>query len=647
MKWLKSIMAVVVSMSMMLSLVLTMVSAYPVNAQSITFLPGTYTGISEEGYGGQVEATVTVSETKIEDIVVAAEAETPEIGGNAMTKIAGEILASQSLAIDTVSGATLSSNAILSAVLMALTEAGGDMDYLTDPANKVEVEVALQEDITTNVVVVGAGGAGLAAALEVANAGMDVVILEQMPMVGGNTLRATGGMNAAETDVQTALGIEDSIETFYNDTLEGGHGINDPDLLRVMVENSAEALHWVNELGAELTDVSFSGGATNARIHKPEDGSAVGPVIIEVLETNLAELGIEAMLETEATELIQNEEGRIIGVKAATADGQEFIINADAVILATGGFGANMTMVEEYNPELVGFETTNAPGAMGSGILMAQSVGADTFQMDQIQIHPTTQPGTGKLYTEGLRGDGAILVNKEGLRFIDELKTRDVVSQAILSQTDGEAYLIVNQDLVDQNASMAGYIAQGDAIEGADISELASNLQLDLEALQATLESYNAAQASGVDEEFGRENMTMSLAEGPYYALTVTPSIHHTMGGLKIDVHTHVLNVDGDIIPGLYAAGEVTGGVHGGNRIGGNAVLDIIVFGRIAGQTSVAEIQADLGEGVILEEVSSEEDEISEEITAEESEEMTSESETESVSQSTPESESQPEESQE
>ncbi|UUX34799.1 flavocytochrome c [Fundicoccus culcitae] len=617
MKGVKKLLSVLMVSMMVLAIVFPVFT--PVGAQGLTFNPGTYVGVSDEGFAGSVEATVTVSENAIESIVVASDGETPDIGGNAMTMIAEEIVANQSLAVDTVSGATLSSNAILAAITDALTQAEGDIDYLTDEANRAEVAVVEQEDIYTDVVVVGGGGAGLTAALEAVNNGANVVLLEKMSMLGGNTLRATGGMNAAETDVQEALGIEDSVEVFYQDTLEGGHGINDPDLLRVMVENSAEALSWVNDLGAGLTDVSFSGGATNPRIHKPEDGSAVGPLIVRVLEVALSQQGVEPMLEVEATALIQDETGRVIGVTAVNKDGVEFNVYADAVILATGGFGANQEMVEEYNPELVGFGTTNAPGALGQGIEMALAVGADTVDMEQIQIHPTTQPGTGKLYTEGLRGDGAILVNKEGQRFIDELKTRDVVSQAILAETDGEAYLIVNQELVDQNASMASYIEQGDAIAGATVEELAANLSMDAATLQATLDAYNEAQASGVDEAFGRENMTMSLAEGPYYALLVTPSIHHTMGGLHIDTNTHVLNTEGEIIPGLYAAGEVTGGIHGGNRIGGNAVLDIVVFGRIAGQTAVAEINGAVEtEASDEEEVAEETEEVTEEETTEE-----------------------------
>lgn len=570
-------------------LLISGVTPLSVRAQEQAMTPGTYEA-SADGYGGPVKVSVTVSETEIQSIEVTADNETAAIGGEAISGLVEKIVANQSIGMDTVSGATISSVALLTALESALTEAGADLDALKKP---VESTTGTIEDINVDVVVIGAGGAGLAAAIEAKEAGKEVVVLEQMPIVGGNTNRATGGMNASETSVQAELGIEDSNKIFYDDTFKGGHEINDPDLLWNMVIHSAEAIDWVNELGANLDDVSFSGGATNARIHKPKDGSAVGPILVSVLAKRLEELDVPIHLETKATKLLQNEDGGLTGVEAETADGQSLTVHAGAVVLATGGFGANQEMVIENDESKDGFETTNHPGADGSGIIMAQEIGADTYQIDQIQIHPTTQPGTGKLYTEGLRGDGAILINKDGKRFIDELDTRDVVSAAIIEQKDSVAYLVVNQALVDSNKSLKGYIDAGDAVKGETPAELAEGLEMDPATLEATLATYNEAQASGNDAEFGRENMSASLAEGSYYAIQVTPSIHHTMGGLKIDPNTHVYNIEGEIIPGLYAAGEVAGGVHGGNRIGGNAVTDIIVYGRIAGQKAAAYIDGD------------------------------------------------------
>lgn len=553
------------------------------------FTPGTYEGVSK-GHGGEITAKVTVSADKIEKIEISADDETGSIGGGAVDQLTTEIIGTQSLAVDAVSGASESSAGIIEAVTLALEQAGADIEALKDPANKLAVVEERQEDVTVDVVIVGSGGAGLSAAVEAKEAGKTVVVLEQMPIIGGNTNRATGGINAAESSVQKELGIKDSKETFYQDTLKGGHGINDPELLRTLVDKAPEAVDWLNELGAGLAKVTLSGGATNPRIHQPADGSAIGPIVVDVVSKKLEELQVEIMLNTKATKLIEKD-GTVVGLEAIDKNGNPFTVNAKAVVLATGGFGANSEMVEKYRPDLKGFNTTNHAGATGSGIVMAQEVGADLMQIDQIQIHPTTDPNTGYLFTEGLRGDGAILVNKESKRFTDELLTRDVVSQNILKQTDGVAYLIVNQEMAGSIKALSGYIKDGYATKGDDIASLATAVGIDSAALEETMETYAGYVRNGKDEEFDRQHLTQTLEVGPYYAIPVTPSIHHTMGGLKIDKQTHVLSTEGQVIPGLYAAGELTGGVHGGNRIGGNAVADIVIFGRIAGQTAAAEIK--------------------------------------------------------
>lgn len=541
---------------------------------------GSYSG-SAEGYAGDVAVEVTLENNEIKDIKT-DHGETASLGGEAISTLTDEVITHQSLNVDTISGATVSSNAFIAAVTNALEAAGVSIDSFNKEVAKEQREVT---DQATDVVVIGAGGAGLTAAIESAEAGADVIVLEQMPVIGGNTNKATGGMNASETSVQEELGIEDSNETFYNDTLEGGHGLNNPDLLTTMVEKSADALDWLNSLGTDLNDVSYSGGATNPRIHKPEDGSAVGPLIIEKLSTHLEELSVPVMLESKVVNINQTD-GKITGVDVETTDGQTFTVTADAVIIATGGFGSNKELIAEYDEVKAEFNSTNHPGALGSGIVMGEELGADTVHMDQIQTHPTTNPETGDLYTEGVRGDGGILVNKEGKRFIDELKTRDVVSEAIINQTDSIAYLTVSQNIADINKSLQGYIDGGSAVEGETIEDLANELDMDPAVLENTITSYNEAVATGNDTEQGRESLSNSLEEGPFFAIPVTPGIHHTMGGLKINTNSEVLDTNDEVVTGLYAAGEVTGGIHGGNRIGGNAVLDIVVFGRVAGQNA-------------------------------------------------------------
>lgn len=553
------------------------------------FTAGTYEGVSK-GHGGEIVAKVTVTTDKIESIEISATGETGTIGDGAINQLTEQIIGTQSLAVDAVAGASESSNGILEAVTKALEKAGADITALKDPANKLVVEQKKQEDMNVDIVVVGSGGAGLSAAIEAKEAGKSVVILEQMPIIGGNTNRATGGLNAAETTIQADNGIKDSKKVFYEDTLKGGKGINDPALLQTLVDNAPDAIYWLNDMGAGIARVSLSGGATNPRIHTPADGSPIGPVVVETLSKKLKELKVDIMLQTKAVKLI-TENGAVTGVEAVDKNNNPFKVNAKAVIMATGGFGANSEMVVKYRPELKGFSTTNHSGATGTGIVMAEEAGADLMQIGEIQIHPTTDPKSGYLFTEGLRGDGAILVNKEAKRFTNELLTRDVVSQNILKQRDKVAYLITNQAIADDNASLAGYIKDGYAKKGDDIASLAKELGVDATTLEATMKTYNQFIKDGKDTEFERVHLTHSLEKGPFYAIEVTPGVHHTMGGLKIDTKTHVLNKEGKVLSGLYAAGEVVGGVHGGNRIGGNAVADIIVFGRIAGQTAAAELK--------------------------------------------------------
>lgn len=548
---------------------------------------GTFEG-SADGYAGKIDVKVTLEDGEITNIETEHQ-ETETLGGVAIEGITEDIVSQQTVNVDAVSGATVSSDGFLAAVIAALEAAGlsaADFD------KEVVADAIEATDQETDIVIIGAGGAGLTAAIEAAEAGADVIVLEQMPVIGGNTNKATGGMNASETSVQEEKGIEDSNEVFYEDTFKGGHELNDPKLLSRMVEDSAEALDWVNSHGTDLNDVSYSGGATNSRIHKPLDGSAVGPLIIEKLAASLNELGVPIMLRSEVVK-INEENGRVTGVDVETFDGQTFTVTADAVIIATGGFGANFELIGEYDDVKAQFNTTNHEGATGTGILMAQELGADVVHMEYIQTHPTTNPDNGDLYTEGVRGDGGVLINKEGVRFIDELKTRDVVSEAILNQTDSVAYLTVSQNIADLNKSLQGYINNGLAVEGETLADLAEKLDMDPAVLEQTISAYNEAVTTGTDSDQGRESLSNALEAGPFFAIPVTPGIHHTMGGLKINEESEVLNQEGTHIQGLYAAGEVTGGVHGGNRIGGNAVLDIVVFGRIAGQNA-AEYSATL-----------------------------------------------------
>ncbi len=541
-----------------------------------------------QGIDGDVVVQVEADAGTIYAVEVVEHNETEGIGTVAVEKLPGAIVAANSIAVDAIAGATVTSNAIKDAVRQALTDAGIDPAPFEVAPEAAAPAEKTAETLECDVVIVGAGGAGLTAAVRATQEGAKVLVLEKMPFVGGNSLKASGGMNCADTKFQAAADITDSgVPEFIEDTMNGGHGINDLALVTTMAENSAEAVEWLETIGAPLPKVAATGGTVHKYLHSPEDGSPVGAFLVAKLSEEAEKQGIEIMLNTTATEIIMSD-GVAVGVKAEDA-GHDYTVNARAVVLATGGFGANFDMMCAYNPSLANAVTTNHPGATGDGILMAEAVGAATVDMAQIQLHPTVYQATSMLVSEKMRSLGAILVNQEGKRFTNDLATRDAVSAAELEQTGGYAWIVFDQNLVDNNKSAKQYIEQGMAVQGDTYEALAKAMNVDEAAFVETMDTWNAAVAAGEDAEFGRNNgMDADLSTAPFYAIQIAPGIHHTMGGVKIDVRTEVISTEGQPIPGLYAAGEVTGGVHGGNRIGGNAVCDFVVFGRIAGANAAA-----------------------------------------------------------
>ena len=607
----KTMLSKLTSVLLCLAMLLTMCSFAMAEA-------GTYTGVGDSEIGGKgaIEVSVTVDENGVvTDIQVTKNGDTAGIADAAVEAMPGRIMAAQSANVDGVSGATMTSEAIKMAVLDAVTAAGLDT---VKWSTYVATEAAKADDATynTDIVIVGAGGAGMTAALTAAEKGANVIILESQAAVGGNSVRATGGMNAADTPAQDenefgeSAGVEktlktarttyadnvtitklaeevekqwadyqanpvgyfDSDELMELDTMIGGKGINNPELVEELADESADGVEWLKNYGINLTSVGSFGGASVKRIHRPVNAEgktiAVGSYMIPLLEKACEENDkISIQLETTATTILTDEN-----------------VNAKAVILATGGFGANLDMVAELVPALKGFMTTNAAGAQGQGIEMAQALGAATVDMDQIQIHPTVQFDTAALITEGLRGDGAVLINAEGKRFIDEVGTRDVVSAAEIAQPGSYSYLVVDQAMLDKSSVIAGYVKRGFVFQGNTYEELAEALGVDAATFAETMNTWNTYVEAKNDPDFGRTSFAQPLNTAPYYAIKVTAGVHHTMGGLVINTDTEVLKADGTAIAGLYAAGEVTGGVHGANRLGGNAVADFVVFGRIAGE---------------------------------------------------------------
>ena len=591
-----------------------------------------YTGTAQ-GMGGEVSVTLTIENGVITDCVATGDKETDGIGSVVIAQFPAQVVEGNTINLDAVSGATITSNAFIEAAKAALTAAGlNPDDYMTKVAAAAAGDVTKEADV----VIVGAGGAGMTAAMTASDAGKSVIILESQAMVGGNSVRSTGGMNAAKTVYQdenefgegagvekmlksaadnyadnefitslaatvaqqwadyqaNPVGYFDSVELMELDTMVGGKGINNPELVKTLVEGTAPAIDWLDENGMSLHNVAAFGGASVKRIHRPvnEEGKvvSVGAYLVPLMEKACQDRGVEFILNTTANTILTDANGQAVGVSGTDKDGNTVTVNAKAVVLATGGFGANLDMVASYKPDLKGFMTTNAPGIQGQGIAMATAIGAATVDMDQIQIHPTVEANTAALITEGLRGDGAILVNANGERFTDEVSTRDKVSAAEIAQPGSFSWLIVDQAMADASNVIQGYITKGYTKQGATYEELAKEIEVDPATFAATMEKWNGCVEAKTDADFGRTSFANPLNTAPYYAIKVSAGVHHTMGGVVINSSTEVLKEDGSVIPGLFAAGEVTGGVHGANRLGGTAVADFVVFGRIAGASAAA-----------------------------------------------------------
>ena len=541
-----------------------------------------------KGYKGDVVAKVTFDGDKIVSIET-DHGETEGLGADAIEKLIPEMVDNQTVNVDTVSGATFSSTALIEAVSAAITESGRDVaDYQNEVAgNKEKTESSKDVDV----VVVGGGGAGFAAAVTAKENGANVVLLEKMPQVGGNTLISGGEYAAPENDLQKEEGIEDSKELFADDVKEAG---GDPELIDVLAEHATEDAYWLrDDIGVEWLDsLMFFGGHSVKRSLIPAAHS--GNELIKNYLKKCEELGIEVITEADVKEIL-TEDNKITGVKAETPDG-ELTVNAKSVVLATGGFGANDEMTYENDHEIDEYvKSTNSPGATGDGIIMAEALNADTVDMDKIQLYPVCDPETGRLLYVGdtrLVG-GALLVNKEGKRFVEELGTRREISMAIKAQTDHVGYLLWDEKSNEVTGTMASnpeeaeeQFEKGNLVKADTIEELAEHFDLDKDQLLETVKTFNENSKKEEDPEFNLRMLGWTIEEGPYYMLKAAPAVHHTMGGLKINTDAQVIDKDGNPIEGLYAAGEVTGGIHGSNRLGSAAIADITVYGRIAGENA-------------------------------------------------------------
>ena len=611
-------------------------------AVASAYNPGVYDGC-QMGKNAEVCLKVTVNKNKIEKVEVVSEKETPGIGNVAIKNTIADILKDQTLTVDAVAGATMSHNAVIGAAKQALLKAGASEKSLFE--KKADKQKAADVKVEkSQVIVVGAGGAGLVAAATIADLGGKVIVLEKSPMIGGNTARSEGRMSAMDPEpgkllpmndqlkriVEKAVSYKtdnpeiqqlqatvkkqmadhyasgkkylfDSPELFALQTLIGGNGKADPKLVLTMAQNATAAMKWLEKqstmkwdhIGRRYTDPGIGGLYPRAQAPVGPDGKT--PIstydsYIAPLAQKVEKLGNKIIVNMKATGLIK-ENNRVVGVTAEDKNHNPYKFYAShGVLLATGGYGANKQMVSDYNGLKV-FATSNTPASTGDGIKLGLGAGAALEGMKNIQIHPHGNPGTGTLESHiAGRPMDTPYVNIHGKRFVDETGRRDEISHGILAQDKKVCFSIYDAKTLEQNKVQKKHIdialRTKEMYSANSLDELAQKVGIDPKGLKETIAQYNKA-AAAQDEKLlsvPKAILGNTVDKPPYYAVPLTTTIHHTMGGLKINGSTQVLDANGKPIPGLYAAGEVTGGIHGANRLGRNALTDLLVFGHVAGQ---------------------------------------------------------------
>ena len=560
--------------------------------------PGTYTA-KVNGHNAPLTVEVTVDANKILSIKTPDDQESLGVGKVGLKKTADNILRYQSIGVDAVTGATFSSNALKEGVEKCLKQAGADMKQFTRKAEKHPIH---NRTYQADVVVIGGGGAGLASAISSMQAGAKkVIVIEKLGYVGGSTNVSEGALNAVDDQRQKAQGIKDSYETFYETTMHGGHDKGDPTLVRFLTSHSMDAVNWLGSLGVKVNDhIGAATGSLGQRSHYP--ATPYGNTYIRTFEKVIADSNgkIQVLLDTPAVKLIQNKSGRVVGVVGNNFGSKVTVMAKDGVIIATGGFGANVAYRQKGNTGVwKNIKLDNSIGctniqkaAQGQGLFLAQKVGAKLIGLSDIQIHPCGTPGTGLM--ENIRTSGnRIFVNSDGNRFVNEGAARDVLANAIFQQKGRTYWIVVNKlryptpDFKDRmGASIRNMEALGAVVEAPTLDELAKKTGMNAENLKKAIADYNAVVSGKAKDKLGfvaNNKDDKQMTEGPWYACRKVPTVHHTMGGIKINVKSQVINTKGKVIPGLYAVGEVTGGIHGSNRLGGNAIADIMTFGHAVG----------------------------------------------------------------
>lgn len=600
---------------------------------------GTFEG-KAYGNNGWLTVEVTIKDNKITDIKTPGQRETKYLGDTAICEIGKDVLQYQTLNVDNVAGATVTSTALKTAIAQAIEKAGGDIAAFQKPVpEKIKKVVGITKG-SADLIIVGAGGAGLSAAVTAKDLGVkNVLVLEKMPVIGGNTLRCASAFNAADPDRQKALPMTETLKeavvkaisekpvseehaklmadvkakyeaylksgskTLFDcpewhalQTYNGGDKVGQIPLIRQYSNNVLDTLHWMQSKGSPVMDrVSQGAGALWQRTHQLDAPAGLG--LIDPLYQSAVKQGVNFKLGMRVQDLILNDKGRVIGVTATDKVGNKYeFTSKDGVILATGGYSQNKEMRRKSAPHLTPeMVSTNQPGATGDGIVIATRHGADTTGMNYVQVYPLATPGTGALQGRARKMSGlddVIDVNKNGERFVKEDARRDEFVAAIKKQPGGVVYDINDSSIVKPlnsfNEDVETLVSIGRIYKADSLADLAKQLGMPADKLEATVAEFNKMVEAKNDPKFGRKLFDRPIVKPPFYATPRAPSIHHTMGGLQISTNAQVLDKNGKPIPGLYAAGEVTGGIHGSNRLGGNATADVLTFGRIAAKSAVA-----------------------------------------------------------
>lgn len=451
---------------------------------------------------------------------------------------------------------------------------------------------------TVDVVVIGAGGAGLAAAIMAQSHGAQTLVLEKMPEIGGNT-RLADAFNAVDPVAQQKIGVEDSPEKHAQQMLDSGSWCADPELVRTVTYGAPVTLEWLKACGVDFApDVYQVYSSLWPRTHSPRSPLVSG--YIEPLTARSQTLGVEIRTEHKVLRILRDKNGPVTGVIVRKRDGTEQTIRVRrAIVVASGGFSANPELVGRFDPRLRSLQTTNMPGATGDMIAPMEDIGAATVGMEFFQLLPGSV-SDGRFIGAISPVENMILVNRWGRRFVAEDQLGTVVSDAVLAQPGRLAFPILDAEGYAEMRSLSkaafdGALSRGDAVCADSLVELASVLQIPAENLLRTVETYNTAVSKKHDSLGRNPNMLgRRLTKAPYYAARLSMSVNVSLGGIAITPRAEVLDRRGRVIPGLFAAGEVTGGIHGTNFMGGNALSEVFTFGRIAG------LSAALGPGKTL-----------------------------------------------